>query len=146
VSRHRGQTTRRRCERWRDSLLSPGGSFYPMIPGPLPPSGPAEASLSPRTTSSLLGEQAPRHSPPTPMPLDLWLTSNQPGGARAPPLRFVRRPPQSNSGSHYKCPAPQISGKPLEPKSRKGGISLTTPPLLRRQLQSLPTYATHVTL
>jgi hypothetical protein len=47
-----------------------------------------------------------------------------------------RRPPQSN------CPPGNVRlpdhGKPLEPKSRKGGISLTTPPTLARQLQSLP--------
>src|SRR5206468_3356055 len=54
----------------------------------------------------------------------------------APPLPFRRRPPQSN------CPSgtvrPPVHGQPLGPRSRKGGISLTTPPTLARRLQSLP--------
>ena len=47
-----------------------------------------------------------------------------------------RRPPQSN------CPPGNVRlpdhGQPLEPKSRKGGISLVTPPRLAPRLQSLP--------
>jgi len=47
-----------------------------------------------------------------------------------------RRPPQSN------CPPGNVPlpdyGQRLEPKSRKGGISLTTPPRLAPWLQSLP--------
>ncbi len=47
-----------------------------------------------------------------------------------------RRPPQSN------CPPGNVRlpdyGQPLEPKSRKGGISLVTRPRLAPRLQSLP--------
>jgi hypothetical protein len=47
-----------------------------------------------------------------------------------------RRPPQSN------CPPGNVRlpdhGQPLEPKFRKGGISLMTPPRLAPRLQSLP--------
>src|SRR4029078_4347210 len=52
------------------------------------------------------------------------------------PLLLRRPPPQSN------CPPGNVRlpdhGQPLEPKSRKGGISLLTPPTLARRLQSLP--------
>ena len=47
-----------------------------------------------------------------------------------------RRPPQSN------CPPGNVRlpdyGQPLEPKSRKGGISLLTPLEPEPELQSLP--------
>ena len=67
-----------------------------------------------------MSQQTARYVPPT-------LPSESPNS---------RRPPQSN------CPPGNVRlpdhGKPLEPKSRKGGISLSTPPTLARQLQSLP--------
>ena len=67
-----------------------------------------------------MSQQTARYVPPT-------LPSESPNS---------RRPPQSN------CPPGNVRlpdhGKPLEPKSRKGGISLVTPPTLARQLQSLP--------
>src|SRR3981081_3071939 len=62
----------------------------------------------------------------------------QPAGGYlwAPPFPFRRRPPQSNSPPGN-VPLPD-HGQRLEPKSRKGGISLLTPPTLARRLQSLP--------
>src|SRR2546427_1007822 len=71
------------------------------------------------------------------MPLPSKAVSPPAGGSFwPPPLPFRSRPPQSN------CPPGNVRlpdyGQPLEPKSRKGGISLLTPPTLARRLQSLP--------
>ena len=55
---------------------------------------------------------------------------------RAPPLRFRRRPPQSNCPPHI-VPDPD-HGPRLELKTYQAGISRLTPPKLASRLQSLP--------
>ena len=55
---------------------------------------------------------------------------------RTPPLRFGRRPPQSNCPP-YTVPNPD-NGPRLEPQTNQGGISRLAPPELASQLQSLP--------
>ncbi len=55
---------------------------------------------------------------------------------RTPPLRFGRRPPQSNC-LPYTVPNPD-NGSRLEPQTHQGGISTLAPPRLASRLQSLP--------
>ncbi|CAN0535396.1 unnamed protein product [Ectocarpus sp. 12 AP-2014] len=55
---------------------------------------------------------------------------------RAPPLRFRRRPPQSNYPPH-RVPDPD-NGPRLDNKRGKGGISRVAPQGLASLLQSLP--------
>ena len=55
---------------------------------------------------------------------------------RTPPLRFGRRPPQSNCPP-YTVPNPD-HGPRLEPQTHQGGISTLAPPDLATRLQSLP--------
>src|SRR5574340_641072 len=55
---------------------------------------------------------------------------------RTPPLRFRRRPPQSNC-LPYTVPNPD-HGPRLEPQTHQGGISTLAPPELASRLQSLP--------
>ena len=58
------------------------------------------------------------------------------GNLWAPPLRFGRRPPQSNCPpGNVRCPD---NGTPLESQQPKGGISRTTPHKLTPVLPSLP--------
>ena len=55
---------------------------------------------------------------------------------RTPPLRFGRRPPQSNC---LPCTVPRPdNGRRLEPQTNQGGISTTAPRDLAAPLQSLP--------
>src|SRR3569832_123847 len=55
---------------------------------------------------------------------------------RTPPLRFGRRPPQSNC---LPCTVPGPDDEPrLEPQTHQGGISTSAPPDLATRLQSLP--------
>ena len=55
---------------------------------------------------------------------------------RTPPLRFGRRPPQSNC---LPCTVPDPdNGSRLEPQTHQGGISTLAPPDLATRLQSLP--------
>ena len=55
---------------------------------------------------------------------------------RAPPLRFGRRPPQSNyPPDNVRCPD---NGTPLEPQQEKGGIPRLTPQKLTPLFPSLP--------
>ena len=55
---------------------------------------------------------------------------------RTPPLRFWRRPPQSNC-LPYTVPNPD-DGPRLEPQTNQGGISRSAPRVLASTLQSLP--------
>src|SRR5665213_2093050 len=55
---------------------------------------------------------------------------------RTPPLRFGRRPPQSNCPP-YTVPNPD-NGPRLEPQTHQGGISTLAPRHLAAPLQSLP--------
>src|SRR5574343_279335 len=55
---------------------------------------------------------------------------------RTPPLRFGRRPPQSNCPP-YTVPIPD-NGTRLEPQTHQGGISTSAPPDLATKFQSLP--------
>ena len=55
---------------------------------------------------------------------------------RTPPLRFGRRPPQSNCPP-YTVPNPD-HGPRLEPQTHQGGISTLAPSELASRLQSLP--------
>ena len=55
---------------------------------------------------------------------------------RTPPLRFWRRPPQSNC-LPYTVPNPD-NGPRLEPQTNQGGISRSAPRKLASTLQSLP--------
>jgi hypothetical protein len=58
------------------------------------------------------------------------------GDLRTPPLRFGRRPPQSNC---LPCTVPDpVKGPRLEPQRRQAGISRLAPPSLATRLQSLP--------
>src|SRR5215813_13213536 len=58
------------------------------------------------------------------------------GNLRAPPLRFGRRPPQSNC---LPCTVPGPDNGPrLEPQTNQGGISTMAPRDLAAPLQSLP--------
>ncbi len=55
---------------------------------------------------------------------------------RTPPLRFGRRPPQSNC---LPCTVPDPDHGPrLEPQTNQGGISRTAPPKLAFRFHSLP--------
>ena len=55
---------------------------------------------------------------------------------RTPPLRFGRRPPQSNC---LPCTVPDpVKGPRLEPQRRQAGISTSAPPTLASRLHSLP--------
>ncbi len=55
---------------------------------------------------------------------------------RTPPLRFRRRPPQSNCPP---CTVPNPDHGPrLEPQTNQGGISRLAPPRLATRLQCLP--------
>ena len=55
---------------------------------------------------------------------------------RTPPLRFGRRPPQSNC-LPYTVPNP-VNGSRLEPQTHQGGISTSAPRSLATPLQRLP--------
>src|SRR5207248_10470255 len=58
------------------------------------------------------------------------------GNLWAPPLRFWRRPPQSN---YPPDAVPDPDNQPrLEPQYQQGGISTLTPPRLTPRLPSLP--------
>ena len=58
------------------------------------------------------------------------------GNLRAPPLRFGRRPPQSNC---LPCTVPDPDNGPrLEPQTNQGGISRSAPPGLASRFHSLP--------
>src|ERR1700740_3507685 len=58
------------------------------------------------------------------------------GDLRTPPLRFGRRPPQSNC---LPCTVPDpVKGPRLEPQRRQAGISTLAPRHLAAPLQSLP--------
>src|ERR687897_1851230 len=131
MSRHRGAKPRRRCELLDViSLLSPeyllSVERWPFHTEP--PDHLVLLSylldLSVSQSSTLL----PMHYQHDFRPCLAYL--------RTPPLRFGRRPPQSNCPP-YTVPNPDHEPR-LEPQTHQGGISTLAPPRLASRLQSLP--------
>ena len=131
MSRHRGAKHRRRCELLGGiSLLSPE-YLLSVERWPFHTEPPDHfvllsylLDLSVSQSSTLM----PMHYQHDFRPCLAYL--------RTPPLRFGRRPPQSNCPP-YTVPNPD-HGPRLEPQTHQGGISRTAPRRLTPPLQSLP--------
>ncbi len=129
MSRHRGAKHRRRYELLGGiSLLS--STFYPLSDGP--------SIQNHRITMTCFRTCSRRHarSQASLCHCTNLLMSDRLANLRAPPLRFGRRPPQSN------YPPDTVrnpdKGPTLEHQTLKGGISRLAPRRLASTLQSLP--------
>src|SRR5690554_210150 len=131
MSRHRGAKHRRRCELLGGtSLLSPE-HLLSVERWPFHTEPPDHYDLLSYLLDVSVSQSSglvPLHSPHDVRPCLAHLC--------APPLRFGRRPPQSN------YPPPSVlnpdKGPELEPQTCQAGISRLPPPELASRFQSLP--------
>ena len=131
MSRHRGAKPRRRCELLDAiSLLSPE-YLLSVERWPVHMEPPDHYDL----LSHLLDLSVSQSSHLMPLHYEYDFRPYL-GDLRTPPLRFGRRPPQSNC---LPCTVPDpVKGPRLEPQRRQAGISTSAPPSLATRLHSLP--------
>ncbi len=129
MSRHRGAKHRRRYELLGGISLLSRSTFYPLSDGP--------SIQNHRITMTCFRTCSRRHarSQASLCHCTNLLMSDRLANLRAPPLRFGRRPPQSN----YPPDTVRNPGKgpTLEHQTLKGGISRLAPRRLASTLQSL---------
>ncbi len=114
---------------WAVSACYPRSTFYPLSDGP--------SIQNHRITMTCFRTCSRRHarSQASLCHCTNLLMSDRLANLRAPPLRFRRRPPQSN----YPPDTVRNPGQPtLEHQTLKGGISRLAPRRLASTLQSLP--------
>src|SRR5918996_3600138 len=131
MSRHRGAKPPRRCELLGEiSLLSPE-YLLSVERWPFHTEPPDHYDL----LSHLLDLSVSQSSHLMPLHYEYDFRPYL-GDLRTPPLRFGRRPPQSNC---LPCTVPDpVKGPRLEPQRRQAGISTLAPPSLATRLHSLP--------
>ena len=114
---------------WEESACYPQSTFYPLSDGPsIQNDHYVLLSYLLDLSVSQLSTLMPLHYQHDVRPYLAYL--------RTPPLRFWRRPPQSNC-LPYTVPNPD-NGPRLEPQTNQGGISRSAPRKLASTLQSLP--------